>query len=331
MKRNNPIDTIEHDTTRIVPKGGHMKEQNIKRLLFLGIIALSICLLFTTYRGTQTQTVSGIISMEEVKITAGVGGNIKQIYHQQGDTVKRGDILYEIDSAELTQKIEKAKNVIAKIEDDLRVLSVPTVTASNANAEEIIYQEANAKAKQFQELYDQGAISRKMLIEAQTQRDIAHQALQTARANGQNSTYGAGDPTVIAMKQDELAHARKNLQTLEAQKQQLIITSPTDGTIANQIYQAGQRIENGYLLASIALKENCTLSAYVSNAEKTKLTEGQTVAIKIGAYPDQPFSGTVERIENDPTADNDKTAVQIRMKNKSNLLRAGMQAEIQLD
>ena len=65
-----------------------MNEQKIKRLLFVGIIALSICLLFTTQQSTQTQTVSGIISMEEIKITAGVGGNIKQIYRSQGDTVK---------------------------------------------------------------------------------------------------------------------------------------------------------------------------------------------------------------------------------------------------
>ncbi len=309
-----------------------MKEQNIKRLLFTGIIALSICLLFTTYNNSQTQTVSGIISMEEVKITAGVSGNIKQIYHQQGDTVKRGDILYEIDSIELTQKIEKAKNVIAKIEDDLRVLSVPTANISAASAEEIVYEQAAAKARQFQELYDQGAISRKMLIEAQTQRDIAQQALQTARSGGQNSTYGAGNPTVIAMKQEELAHARKNLQTLETQQQQLIITSPTDGTIANQIYQVGQRIENGYLLASIALKENCTLTTYISNTQKTKLTEGQTVAIKIGAYPNQQFSGTINKIGNEQTSEiADKTAVYILMANDKGLLRAGMQAEIHID
>ena len=86
-----------------------MKQQNIKRLLFLGIIALSICLLFITQQSTETKTVSGIISMQEVKITAGVSGNVKETYRKQGDTVKCGDILYELDSAELTEEIEKAK------------------------------------------------------------------------------------------------------------------------------------------------------------------------------------------------------------------------------
>ncbi|MBQ5860444.1 MAG: biotin/lipoyl-binding protein, partial [Selenomonadales bacterium] len=158
-----------------------MNQQNIKRILLAGIIALSICLLFTMQQNTQTQTVSGIISMEEVKVTANVGGTLKQAYHNQGDTVRLGDILYELDSPELTEEIEKAKTIVAQVEDDLRVLSVPNTNVSNASAEEIIYQQAETKAKQFQDLYDQGAISRKMLIEAQTQRDIAHQALQTAR------------------------------------------------------------------------------------------------------------------------------------------------------
>ena len=308
-----------------------MKKQNIKRLLFAGLITLSICLLFTTYHGTQTQTVSGIISMEEVKVTAGVGGNIKQIYHAQGDNVKHGDILYEIDSPELTEKIEQAKEIVAKVEDDLRVLSVPNTSVSAASAEEIIYQQAEAKARTFQDLYDQGAISKKMLIEAQTERDIAHQAVQTARANGSIGTYGAGDPAIIAMKQEELTHARQNLAMLEEQKRELIIASPTDGIIANQIYQQGQRIESGYLIANIAVKENCTLTAYVSDAEKAELTEGQTVAVKIGAYPDKTFSGIVETIEKEQTTTDNKTAVHIRMKNDNNLLRAGMQAEIHID
>lgn len=313
-----------------MPKGGHMNEQKIKRILLAGIIALSICLLFMMQQNTQTQTVSGIISMEEVKVTANVGGTIKQTYHNQGDNVRYGDILYEIDSPELTEEIEKAKAIVSQVEDDLRVLSVPNVSVSAASAEEVVYQQAEAKAKQFQELYDQGAISRKMLIEAQTQRDIAHQALQTARASGNIGTYGAGDPAVIAMKQEELTHARQNLEALEQQKKQLIITSPTDGILANQIYQVGQRIESGYLIANIAVKANCTLTAYVTEAEKKQLAEGQTVTVGIGAYPDKEFSGTVAHIDNDTQA-NGNTAVHIRMTNEDGLLRAGMQAQIQLD
>ena len=307
-----------------------MNEQKIKRILLASIIALSICLLFMMQQNTQTQTVSGIISMEEVKVTANVGGTIKQTYHNQGDNVRYGDILYEIDSPELTEEIEKAKAIVSQVEDDLRVLSVPNVSVSTASAEEVVYQQAEAKAKQFQELYDQGAISRKMLIEAQTQRDIAHQALQTARASGTIGTYGAGDPAVIAMKQEELTHARQNLEALEQQKKQLIITSPTDGILANQIYQVGQRIESGYLIANIAVKANCTLTAYVTEAEKKQLAEGQTVTVGIGAYPDKEFSGTVTHIDNDTQA-NGNTAVHIRMTNEDGLLRAGMQAQIQLD
>ena len=65
------------------------------------------------------------------------------------------------------------------------------------------------------------------------------------------------------------------------------------------------------------------------NAVKEKLTEGETVSIKIGAYPDKRFSGIVESISSDTS--NNKTAVQIRMTNENGLLRAGMQAEIDLD
>ncbi|MBQ8682398.1 MAG: efflux RND transporter periplasmic adaptor subunit [Selenomonadales bacterium] len=317
-----------------------MNQQTIKRLLLLLVIGLGLCLCFMTLRTSQEKLTSGIISMQQIDITASVNGNIKNIYVKQGDTVKRGDILYEIDSQELTEKIAKAQQVIAKIEDDIRALSSPTTsTATNTNtsAEETVYQEAAAKAQKYQELYAQGAISRKMLSEAEAYRDMTYQALQAARTSGQTSTvYGAGNPTVLAMKQEELAHAQKNLQNLEEQSRHLIVTSPSDGIVSNQIYQIGQHIESGYLLANIAVKENCTLSAYISDEQKAKLTKGQEVSIVIGAYPDQNFSGIVETIGGEdnfaatPTSD-DQTLVQIRMKNEKDLLRAGMQADIYIN
>lgn len=312
-----------------------MNQQKIKQILILIIIGLSICLLATTFQTERQRLASGIIMMQKIDITANTGGTIKNICHQKGDTVQQGDILYELDGQELADNIAKAEATVLKIEDDLRALSTPNAAKTNAaTVEETIYQEAANKAQQYQSLYDQGAISRNMLIQAQTDRDIAYQALQTARAR--TNVYDAGNPAVIAMKQEELAYAKQNLQTLQEQKAALIITSPVSGTITDQIYQVGQRVEQGYLLANIAVKENCTLTAYISNQQKTNLTEGQQVEIAISTYPDKTFTGTVETISQPPESTDTRTAngqtrIQIKINNDQNLLRSGMQADIYIE
>lgn len=317
-----------------------MNQKNIKRLLLVCIILLGIGILVMSQTTNQEKIATGIISLEQQVIKTQVAGTIKKVYIEQGDTVHTGDVLYEIDSQELTEQIQKAQQVVTKIEDDIRMLSTPataTVTVpTNATAEETAYQMAQAQVTKFESLYAQGAISKKMLQEAQANRDLMYQAWQSARSSGQSGSgavYGAGNPTVLAMKQEELSHAKKHLADLEAQKAYLRITSPTSGVVSNQIYQEGSRVEVGYLLANIAIKENCVLSAYITDTQKNKIVEGQEVVVHIDAYDDEAFSGTIETIGGEDTgavqpAGEAQTLVQIRMKNTEGLLRAGMQAEI---
>lgn len=310
-----------------------MNQQKIKLILVLLIIVLSVCLIMTTLQTDRHRLAGGIIMMQQVDIVTDTGGTIKNVYHQQGDAVQPGDILYEIDGQELADNIAKAEEAIRKIEEDLRALTDPSAArAGGSSIEETVYQQAANKAQQYQSLYDQGAISRNMLIQAQAERDLAYQALQTARAR--SAVYDAGNPTVIAMKQEELVYAKQNLQTLQEQSKSLTIVSPAGGIVASQIYQVGQRVEKGYRLAEIAIKENCMLNAYLSDEQKTKLTEGQEVEIKIGAYPDRTFSGIVESIEKPSTEaaeSKQEVLAKIKMNNTDNLLRAGMQADIYID
>lgn len=316
-----------------------MNQKNIKRLLLVCIILLGIGILVMNQTSNQEKIATGIISLEQQAIRTQVAGTIKKVYIAQGDTVHTGDVLYEIDSQELTEQIQKAQQVVTKIEDDIRMLSTPTASTvtvpTNATAEEAAYQMAQAQATKFESLYAQGAISKKMLQEAQANRDLMYQAWQSARSSGQTggAVYGAGNPTVLAMKQEELSHAKKHLADLEAQKAYLRITSPMNGVVSNQIYQEGSRVEVGYLLANIAIKENCVLSAYITDTQKNKIVKGQEVAVHIDAYDDESFSGTIETIGGEDTgavqpAGEAQTLVQIRMKNTEGLLRAGMQAEI---
>lgn len=319
-----------------------MNQKHMKQLLIVLVILLGLGVVALTGTAEQERIATGIVSLEQQAVKTQVAGTIKKIYIAQGDAVRAGDVLYEIDSQELSARIAQAQQVVKKIEDDIRSLSTPTATtvngssSVNVSAQESAYQSAQAQAAKFEALYAQGAISKKMLQEAQANRDMLYQALLAARASGQETTtavYGAGNPTVLAMKQEELAHAKKQLADLEAQQAYLIVTSPANGIVSNQIYQEGARVENGYLLANIAIKENCILSAYITDAQKNKLVQGQEVAVHIAAYDDKNFDGIVETIGGEDTSaahpsGEAQTLVQIRMTNTDGLLRAGMQAEI---
>lgn len=68
-------------------------------------------------KGNINVTVTGsgpINSSNELQVTSSVNGKITKIYFKEGDTVKEGDILFELDDSDAKLNVDKIKNSIAQ-------------------------------------------------------------------------------------------------------------------------------------------------------------------------------------------------------------------------
>ncbi|MDP4084372.1 MAG: efflux RND transporter periplasmic adaptor subunit [Bacillota bacterium] len=106
------------------------------------------------------------------------------------------------------------------------------------------------------------------------------------------------------------------------------ITAPTDGVITTISVAAGERVNAGQVVAHLTNYSNLQTVVQIDELDIPKVKVGQPVTVKISAYPDQSYTGTVSAIANEGTSTNGVSTfdVTIQLSNIQNL-KVGMSTE----
>lgn len=90
--------------------------------------------------------------------------------------------------------------------------------------------------------------------------------------------------------------AAKALDDAKAQRENLIVVAPCDGTVASLSVNEGDEIASGTLLGSILHGEDMTLTIAVDELDVVSVEPGQKVTITVDALSDAQLSGEVYKI-----------------------------------
>ncbi|MDO4936335.1 MAG: efflux RND transporter periplasmic adaptor subunit [Sutterellaceae bacterium] len=164
----------------------------------------------------------------EAEVRAQVSGLLQKIAYKEGDRVKKGDTLFEIDpapyKAALDAMIADRRQVQAQLKQDIR------------------------EAARYQKLYEAKAVSRKERDDAQSQVDIRKALLASAKANEANARIDL-DRTHVKATSDGLVGASEvNVGALVSETSTLLarITQPDNLRIRFTVSErdlAGAKIE----------------------------------------------------------------------------------------
>ena len=119
-----------------------------------------------------------------------------------------------------------------------------------------------------------------------------------------------------------------------------IVRSPISGTIISRPVEVGQVISSptsavggGTLLMTMADLSKVRVRALVDEIDVGKVSIGQTVSIKVAAYRDKEFFGTVSKVEPLAKIEQNVTTfpVLIDIDNKENLLLLGMNTDVVIE
>lgn len=117
------------------------------------------------------------------------------------------------------------------------------------------------------------------------------------------------------------------------------VRAPITGTIIEKLVETGQVIASpmrdfggGTPLLKMADLGTMQVRALVDETEVGKISPGKPALVHVTAYPNQPFSGEVYKIEPQAQVEQSVTtfAVLIRLPNPGNLLRPGMNADVEI-
>jgi HlyD family secretion protein len=221
-------------------------------LIFGGIVAWG---LLAAYRPAPLP-IQGQIEAREVHVAAKIPGRIGRIAVELGQSVKTGDLLFELTSQEVDAKLaqakaaeEAARSIDAKAQHGARPeeIEMARLNRDRANA---ATQLAESTYKRIQSLYDEGLIARQKRDEAETQWRAA--AAQSGAAQAQYELAQRG-----ARSEDKAAAAAQSRQVAgvvaeaSAAAAEARIGAPMAGEIARIDIQAGELAPQGFPVVTL--------------------------------------------------------------------------------
>jgi HlyD family secretion protein len=223
-------------------------------------------------------TASGEIEAKtSVDVSADITGRIVEIAVREGDLVRRGQFLLQIDPGPYKAAVARAEGVVASTR--------ATVLQTKANRDQA--ERDWQRAKQLSEA-GQDLIAPQQVEAAQT-------AYQVAEAN-----YQAADA--------QLAQARASLQEAEDNLGKTRLIAPMAGRVVRVAVEEGEVAVPGTfsretgLLMTIADLSVMLAKVQVDETDIVRLRRGDSVEVTIDAYPDSAFAGRVTRISHSATS-----------------------------
>ncbi|MGI6123161.1 MAG: efflux RND transporter periplasmic adaptor subunit [Acetivibrionales bacterium] len=281
-----------------------------------------------------------------VYVTALIPGKVSSVFFETGDRVKKGDLLFTVDSSELESNISilKEQLKVAKANVDLAKTGVVATMGSNYESQKIQLESALESAENnfvamknafdySTFLFEINKIDSERYLEVKNQYKQAENALQTAsRAYDLYINHLSEDAVNISnmqLQQAEASYEALKLQ-LESAKEKLNyikIRSPIDGVIANKDIIEGAMISNVSVPYIIVDTDTVQISISVTEQIINKIGKGDNIIISIPSAGQKNFVGKVNTIS--PAIDQKSFTynVLIDLPNKDNLIKPGMTAK----
>jgi multidrug resistance efflux pump len=124
-------------------------------------------------------------------------------------------------------------------------------------------------------------------------------------------------------------------QLTQAEMTRLELTAPVTGVVQKQLAHRGEHVSTGSPILTVADPTDLKLTLYVLEGDLGRVAVGQPVSIRVDAFPDRVFSGTVKSIADQAefTPRNVQTqkdrqnlvfGVTVRVPNPDGALKAGL-------
>lgn len=323
------------------------KKKHIAVLLILALLITGGYYWFAKYRLKNSLAgvleASGTIEADMVDVRAKVSGSLEKTVFEEGDEVKRGELMAQLSRPDLEAQGERdAMGVLAaeaKLNDLLsgaRNQEIKQVMTSVDMAKASL-EKAETDWKRLNELYEAGAVAKETVEKAYTDLVIKQKQLEAAEA--QLSLVKEGNRSgQISIAEAELKRAKAVLSTSEAILEDLKVLAPISGVVLSKNFTAGEFVTAGMSIYTVADLNNLWINVYIPTDDLPRVKLGQQVECTVSGS-NKVYAGTVVKIadkgEFTPKTIQTKKertnvvfAVKVAIKNEDNDLKPGMPVDV---
>ncbi|MEA4925178.1 MAG: efflux RND transporter periplasmic adaptor subunit [Syntrophomonadaceae bacterium] len=278
------------------------KPKFIPMVLILVVLAGGAYWAYSNYFAGAASSLqaTGTIEATTVDITAKAAGTIKALSFQEGDLVKKDQLLGELTRNDLAAQGERDALAVAaaqaKLDDLISGARSQEIkqAAANLNIAQINLDQANLDLDRVQKLFQAGAGSQQELEQAQANADLKENQLDAAQAALSLIQEGTR-PAQINAAAAEVERTKAVLKATETLLDDLKISSPIEGTVLNRNYEPGEYVSMGANLATIADLNRLWLTVYIPTDDLPSVQLGEKVHITVSGGS-SGYTGTVAHI-----------------------------------
>ena len=226
-------------------------------------------------------------SKRQVVVKAGVSGYVKKVFVEEGDSVRRGQLLALVDSGGLEHRIASLEKRIGLLRDRLRPGSeFLRVLEGRVRMARENLEKARRRYERRRELFEKGVIPRESLEEAERLFRVAEEELRVAESD-------------LRDKMEELRVQLEALleekRALERELENYRIRSPLDGVVLKVFVEEGEYVNHIGRENLVALVGTLEKKVVLSIDEEflPLVKKGQEVYIRSDAFPERVFKGRV--------------------------------------
>ncbi|GAB4025126.1 efflux RND transporter periplasmic adaptor subunit [Spirosoma koreense] len=238
---------------------------------------------------TEAVYASGnVYPRNEYTVTADATGIIQQRLIDEGDSIRKNQLLFVLESATEQARQQAAANAYRQAQANLSANS-PVLAELEAQVRNARTRLANDSINysRFRELYSQNATSKADLERAELNYTLSRNTLRAQM----NTLQRSRDQIRL-----DVANNRSQLVTSEVAGRNTRIRSFVDGKVYEVYKEPGEVIKPGEQLALVGSGQQLYAQLAVDESDFGRLRVGQAVILKADVYPDKVFKARVSKI-----------------------------------
>jgi HlyD family secretion protein len=271
------------------------------------------------YKNPAFASGNGRLEATEINIAAKLAGKIEQLLVDEGDYVKAGQTLVqmqtntlvaELEQANATIKVKEAELEQAKAQLQVEEASLAAANASLASAKSALaaktstYNNAKSRYERSKELMEKDVTSRQTFENDEALFQSAAADVDSAKADIQSVEAGiqsveasiVSDKAAIQKAEAAILAAKADADRIQADIDDSTLTAPLDGRIQYRIAEVGEVLSSGGRVLNLVDLTDVYLTFFVPEETAGKIALGADARIVLDAMDDIAIPASISYV-----------------------------------
>ncbi len=272
-------------------KRGSSKGRKIRAYILLGLVVVAVIVVgwywyrqYTKYYSTD----DAYIDSDRVSISSKILGRIVGIHAAEGDTVRMGQLMVDLDSSDLVAQRVQAVAMLDQANSSVtQAMAKYELDQKNVRVQEVNVEKAKEDLDRATIQFDGKVITREQFDHMGKTHEAAIAQLEASRAQL------AVSKSQIQSASLTIKTAAAQIGTIETSLRNTRIFSPAGGRVAKRWLLPGDVVQPGQSVFTVTKDSLLWVTAYYEETKVGGIHDKQQAQFTVDAFPDVVFTGKV--------------------------------------